>query len=144
MQTQLTKPQWCALSQETRNKLREIFKIKKSEGAEICSDKLVSDGTSHDDLMAISVETMQKYLGSKETDFAKLFEDVLDTMFLPVDLDEAIKNGDIEVIPVEIIDEEVVPMPAESIPDPIKDFLNQRSLNANQQNNEQTKEAGAE
>lgn len=72
---------WLQLSPQVRAKLIEIFQIPRSgvghvnytgKGAEI-----TSDGHTHEDLKAISIAGMQKYLVSSETDFAKLFDGVL-------------------------------------------------------------------
>lgn len=131
MNPQLTKPQWCALPIEVRNKLREIFKINRSEGCEIVSDKLMSDGTSHIDLQAINVASMQTYLNSEETDFAKLFDEVL-SLVNPVEapIAEGTFDGVIEEMP----------KAEETIPEPIKEILSERSLNANKKTDAKTKE----
>jgi hypothetical protein len=77
MNPQLTKSQWCSLPQEIRNKLREIFGVQKSEGCEVVNNMIVSDGSSHQDLQAISVASMQAFLYSEEDNFAKLFDLVM-------------------------------------------------------------------
>ncbi len=61
-----------------RVKLAERFHLLKSSGVQSFSEngvtRILSDGHTESDLAAITVELLQKELGSKETDFWKLME----------------------------------------------------------------------
>ena len=72
MTIQLSVENWVSLPQETREKLREIFNIKRSANACVVDNRLVCDGSSYDDLAVVTVKAMQDYLGSKEKDFQAL------------------------------------------------------------------------
>jgi len=73
--------EWMNLSPDVRGKLVEIFNIPQSGNVHVQSTisggVVISDGYTMDDLLNVSVENMQKYLGSEETDFYKLFDKVL-------------------------------------------------------------------
>ena len=168
MNPQLTKPQWVSYPQSIREKLREIFKIPKSEGCEVCNNMLVSDGSSHQDLQAISVASMQEYLKTDEDDFKKLFDAVLaiiDPQPIYVVEDGVPVTPEIVTIPEEQVEEFKEEVPASTIPEElqavidaaapknkkkpapipsdVKEILENRSLNANQNKNEQTKETSS-
>ena len=64
----ITVPQWVSLKQETRNKLREIFKVPKSTHTEIVTDQygkanVLCDGSTNVDLQVITTERLVDYLG---------------------------------------------------------------------------------
>lgn len=80
----LSVPEWLKLSADTRTKLAEIFQISKSKGAQIETmgeqSVVKSDGHTHEDLQAITVEKMQGYLGENFNgvqDFLMLFNTVV-------------------------------------------------------------------
>lgn len=73
MEIQLSVHDWLKLPMETRNKLREIFNIPKSRGAIVESNVVMSDGTTYEDLQAITLGKMQKHLDSELSDFVTLF-----------------------------------------------------------------------
>lgn len=77
MEQQLSTYQWLQLPEHIRSQLVDIFKIPKSEGAFIQDNKVVSDGHTQRDLKAISIDSMQVFLASSETEFFKLFEAIL-------------------------------------------------------------------
>jgi hypothetical protein len=77
MQPHLSVHQWLQVSPVTREALRLIFGIGSSVGREIKDNEVVSDGTSYHDLDVLTVENMQKFLLSKETDFFELFGQVV-------------------------------------------------------------------
>ncbi len=82
---QVTIPIWVSLDIETRNKLRQIFLIPKSSHADVVTDhmgvaRVMSDGTTNEDLKQLSVEKMRDYLGTaaiNETVY-DLFKQVVD------------------------------------------------------------------
>ena len=76
MKTNLLPQEWLCLSPRERMRMIEIFSIPKSEGCVMQDNTLLSDGHTVKDLRAISIETMQKYLGSQETEFYKLLEGI--------------------------------------------------------------------
>ena len=55
-------------------KIATIFEVSRSSHSEVHGNEVVSDGRTVKDLSVINVETMQKYLESKETNFANLLE----------------------------------------------------------------------
>jgi hypothetical protein len=123
MNPQLTKPQWVSYPQSIREKLREIFKIPKSEGCEVCNNMLVSDGSSHQDLQAISVASMQEYLKTDEDDFKKLFDAVLaiiDPQPIYVVEDGVPVTPEIVTIPEEQVEEFKEEVPASTIPEELQ------------------------
>lgn len=76
----LSVPQWLTLSNEVRSKIREIFNISKSKGTHLVGNILESDGCTHEDLKAITIEKMQEYLKVPDTDFFDLFNRVVDSV----------------------------------------------------------------
>lgn len=77
--------EWLKLSTETRSKLSEIFQIPKSRGAQIETmgetSVVKSDGTTHEDLQAITVEKMQLWLKDESTsDYLTLFNAVINKL----------------------------------------------------------------
>lgn len=69
---------WLNLPMPVRIKLREIFGIKKSQGSLVEGNVVKSDGSTYQDLQAITVEKMQQYLGSTNNEFIQLFNDCVD------------------------------------------------------------------
>lgn len=59
---------WLKENAEMRDELAKIFDIRKSGGIEVTGGILVSDGRKPIDLLNITIEKMQKFLGSKEKD----------------------------------------------------------------------------
>lgn len=53
---------WLQLPMETRNKLRELFHIPKSQGVILENETVKSDGTTYQDLSALTLEKMQTFL----------------------------------------------------------------------------------
>ena len=100
----LSKPQWLELPHETRLKLIEIFKIPRSEGGHITYSMygadVESDGHSHEDLKEITIERMQAYLGSTETDFFDLFNTLLEKIKVQAstNFEEQVKRQQVKVI----------------------------------------------
>lgn len=65
---------WLDQPQEVRKKLAEKLKINKSGGVILSGGRLECDGhTSKDLYESVTVEKMQEYTGSKETDVNVLF-----------------------------------------------------------------------
>ena len=72
---------WLELSQEVRSKLVKIFNIPRSSTGHVeyhgSGAVQTSDGYTHEDLKAISVEAMQNYTLIDTNDFGVLFEGTL-------------------------------------------------------------------
>lgn len=68
---------WLGLSMETRQKLAQMFGFTQRTGTEVVAQRVVRDGFAHEDLWLITVEKMQAVLGTNETDFYKLFWEVV-------------------------------------------------------------------
>lgn len=68
---------WLLLPMLTRVKLREIFKIPRSRGSQVEMGQgpsiVKSDGTTEQDLLAITTEKMQGFLGNESENFVELF-----------------------------------------------------------------------
>lgn len=64
---------WMLLPREQRRHLVTVFDIPHSGVSEIKDQTVISDGHTQEDLMAITAEKMELYVGSKET-FPRLWE----------------------------------------------------------------------
>lgn len=94
MDIQVSVHDWLVLPMSVRIKLREFFNIPKSTGTLVEGNIVKSDGTTYQDLQAITVPKMQEYLGESYvniTDFVLLFNAVV----------EKIQATDIELEPTE-------------------------------------------
>jgi hypothetical protein len=73
---------WLTFSRETREKLIRLFTISRSGGSIVENvngiGKVVSDGHTDKDLMAINIEVLQKMLATQSTDFYALLQQVID------------------------------------------------------------------
>lgn len=61
--------QFVSIKEATRNKIREVFDIKRSSHAEVITDSMgmgivVCDGTTNEDLKELTIEKMRDFLGS--------------------------------------------------------------------------------
>lgn len=69
---------WLTIEKEVRDELVDIFSIPRSRGSETENTsgvwKVVSDGHTSQDLTAINIETLQKYLTTESTDFFKMLD----------------------------------------------------------------------
>ncbi len=74
---------WVSLPNEVRFKIRTLFRIPCSGNAHVDDGRLMTDGTSPDDFKALTIEKMQDYLKSTETDFHKLFDGVVASITRP-------------------------------------------------------------
>lgn len=82
---QITIPYWLRLSQETRNKIAQIFNLNRSGGIQVHSahgkTEVVSDGYNHKDLSKITPEAIAEYLKEPVSDsFWTAFERLVDTL----------------------------------------------------------------
>jgi len=68
---------WVLLPNEVRYRIRAIFNIPKSGATEVNDGRVVSDGTTYEDLKLLTTEKMQKYLVDDSSDFHKLFDKVV-------------------------------------------------------------------
>jgi hypothetical protein len=68
---------WVTLPTDVREKIRQDFAILKSEGVEVVDNTIVSDGSTEEDLMAITKEALQGYLNTTEQDFDELWNATL-------------------------------------------------------------------
>lgn len=69
--TWLSNSYWLSLSWETRLKLIDLFGMQRTRSSAVSGGKVDADGYQ-DELGKVSLEAMQKYLGSDESDFYKL------------------------------------------------------------------------
>ncbi len=81
LRPQLNVPDWVLLPLEIRQKLIKQFDIPKSGGSEMqtlsTGSRIVSDGHTHQDLKAISLEKLQEFLSSTDTDFYALLNQAI-------------------------------------------------------------------
>ncbi len=77
MLIQLTQPQWLQLPIPVRTQLKKVFGIPRSSGTVVEDNRVTTDGHTHGDLAFITVEKMQDFTHSEETDFFVLFEKTL-------------------------------------------------------------------
>ncbi len=75
---------WVSLPNEVRFRIRHLFKIPQSGNVFVNDGKIETDGTTVEDFKALTVEKMQDYLESKETDFNKLFDLVVKKIQEPI------------------------------------------------------------
>ncbi len=68
MEIQLSTHEWLKLPMDTRSKLREIFNIPRSQGTVLEDNTVKSDGTTYQDLNAITVEKMSSWLNGDGSD----------------------------------------------------------------------------
>lgn len=64
---------WLSLPMEMRKALRVTFEIPRSGYVEVLDNRVLCDGTMVEDLMHLTLEKMQAFLGTKETDFNLVF-----------------------------------------------------------------------
>lgn len=76
----LTTYHWLQLSNEERLLIKKTFGVHRSGGTIIEDNKVKSDGHTVDDLRAINVESMQKFLESENEDFDTLWNGVIETI----------------------------------------------------------------
>ena len=90
---------WVSLPIEVRNRIRVLFDVPRSQATEVDDGRLVSDGTTHKDFEAITIEKMQKYLNDTSDDFHKLFDKVVakinDIMLAPMSPSALVDNNDV-------------------------------------------------
>lgn len=90
---------WVSLPNETRQRIRHMFKIPQSGNVFVNDGRIETDGTTPEDFKVLTVERMQEYLGILETDFNKLFDFVVDK----VEGREIIKEV-VEKIPTPVVE----------------------------------------
>lgn len=78
----LSQPVWLQLPQATRSKLVNLFGLKRSGATETYMGRdsmvrVVSDGYTAADLLAVTTSKMQELLGTDSKDFYGLFDEVL-------------------------------------------------------------------
>lgn len=83
---QITVPQWLNLDQSIRSRLITLFRIPRSEGTSVIQKshgtQIISDGHTHDDLLAISQGAMNEYLGRESTDYFGTLNEVIEAVIL--------------------------------------------------------------
>ncbi len=68
---------WLDTKQETRLKIAKLFHMPKSGGTMVTGNRVTSDGHSPDDLALLTLEALQMHLGVPETDFYKLYYELV-------------------------------------------------------------------
>lgn len=83
MKEHITKKEWLALDHATRFKIREAFKVGRSENPQIVDDRIVSDGASEHDLaISLNARTISAHLKTKQEDCDVLWGMLIDNMTL--------------------------------------------------------------
>ena len=84
MQPILSRSVWLSLDKSIREQLARIFEMTKSGVSEVINDiyssRIVCDGFIEKDLMCITVEKLQNFLNSEESDFYKLFNEAIENI----------------------------------------------------------------
>lgn len=75
---------WLGLSQETRKKIATLLEIPRSGHMEVVDGRVASDGYSALDLSVVTLERLQKFLGSDSDNFLKLFDQLVENVELPM------------------------------------------------------------
>ncbi len=68
---------WVSLPNEVRRRIRVAFNIPRSSNTVVNDGVVETDGTTNEDMKAMTTEKMQKFVSSDSTDFHKLFDLVL-------------------------------------------------------------------
>lgn len=89
---------WVSLPNEVRYKIRGLFNVPRSGNVVVNDGVIETDGTTTDDLHHLTVEKMQSYLHSNDTDFNKLFDSVV----------VHVKNGTVPVNIPEVVEKEII------------------------------------
>lgn len=90
---------WVSLPGDIREKIRELFSISRSSHVQVNDGRIETDGTTPQDFQSLTIEKMQAYLNSTETDFLKLFDDVVEKIKNPP---ISIVNSGIEILPDQV------------------------------------------
>lgn len=72
--TQISIPQWLQLPQHIRSRMIEVFELPRSARTEVFNNIVMCDGYTHEDLKNITIEKMQKFLGSGVEDYYQLLD----------------------------------------------------------------------
>lgn len=101
----LSQPVWLQLDPVTRGKLVRLFGLKRSGSTETYMGRdsvvrVVSDGYTAADLLAVTTLKMQELLDSDSVDFYGLFDDVL------ANIDALLDNTFLQ--PIEVVEEIVI------------------------------------
>ena len=122
----LSQPKWLKLSQATRAKLVGLFGLKRSSSTETYTGRdsitrVVSDGYTAEDLLAVTTEKMQKILDTDRTDFYEMFDEIVANIEAPAKVSPD-PVGD--KIAKDIIDNGFT---LSGIPEPTKEILRRRA-----------------
>lgn len=117
----LSQPKWLSLSQVTRAALVRIFGLTRSASTETYMGRdsqvrVVSDGYTAQDLLAVTTERMQEILDTDRKDFYELFDEIVAKIESP------------EKIPEEPVRTPVVDSSEnqQHVPEEIKDIIKRR------------------
>lgn len=100
MQPTVSLGMWVSLPNEVRYKIRSVFDIPRSSNVMVYDGIIETDGTTYEDIKALTTEKMQKYLGDSSTDFHKLFDKVVARVTEEMLTPGVIVQGDNEPITV--------------------------------------------
>lgn len=101
MHIQLFTYQWRKLEPEVRNRLVEIFGIQRSGRAVVVSldagkSDVQSDGYLDKDLEVITLERLNEFLGSEETDFYEALKKVIEKIHAENKAQEQVEGGTLD------------------------------------------------
>jgi hypothetical protein len=74
---------WITLTEQTRQKLRELFKIPQSSHTEVVNNQVVSDGITNKDLEVLTDEAMALFLGEPVQPSEIMFKKIIDIISMP-------------------------------------------------------------
>lgn len=80
LKRQLTPFEWLQLPQEARTLFKETFKIPRTGGSIVVDNRVISDGHTIEDLGAVSLKSLQEYLGTTEDHWDRLLQLTINKM----------------------------------------------------------------
>lgn len=80
----LSRLKWLELPNDIRFKIIQDFNVPRSGHAIVENQRVVSDGHTDEDLQHITIEKMQEFLKTKEDDFYKLLNRVVESYSAPI------------------------------------------------------------
>ena len=104
---------WLSLPLHTRIKIATTFKIPKLRSTHVANDQILDDGYNVNDIeQALSVESLQEYLGIKESDMLTLFNALVDKIEGKESPKPVIQaTPEATPIPIEVIKNEPIVLP---------------------------------
>ena len=87
---------WLGVRHETRLMIAKLFNLPRTGIVEVSNNRVICDGHSQRDLMLLTRDKIQDYLGSEEDDMMALFDKLVYVLenSISVDLTQTIKKDE--------------------------------------------------